>query len=129
MSLRILLVVVAALTTSIACSRQDPSPAPAPTVSEPALHVITDPSEVCMINHPWMGKPQIPVPVDGKTYFGCCEACKAKLANDAAARTAQDPVTGQPVDKALAILARDDAGTVYYFASEATLRQGQAPRL
>jgi len=38
-------------------------------------------SEVCMVNDRVMGKPQIPVEVEGKTYYGCCEGCKSRLQN------------------------------------------------
>ena len=59
-----------------------------------------DPKTVCMVNEMAMGKEQIPVEVDGKTYYGCCEMCKNTLAKDASKRTATDPVSGKQVDKA-----------------------------
>ena len=34
-------------------------------------------SQVCFINDRYMGKPQIPVSVEGKTYYGCCQGCAA----------------------------------------------------
>lgn len=70
-----------------------------------------------------MGKPQIPVEVDGRTYFGCCPMCKERLNKEPAVRTARDPVTGQEVDKATAVIMRDATGKILYFASETTLRQ------
>lgn len=76
---------------------------------------------VCMINDALFDRPQIPVEVEGKTYFGCCPMCKERLANDAAARTATDPLTGQPVDKATAVVAAYPDGRVLYFASVETL--------
>ena len=76
-----------------------------------------------MVNDMFMGRPQIAVTVEGRTYFGCCPDCKVKLENQPATRMAQDPVTGEAVDKARAVIAKDETGKVYYFASEATLRR------
>jgi YHS domain-containing protein len=74
-----------------------------------------------MVNNQFMGQPQIPIAVDGKTYFGCCEMCKGKLATDPSSRAALDPVTGATVDKALAVIAMTDTGAVMYFENEASL--------
>ncbi|HEY5948576.1 MAG TPA: hypothetical protein VIV40_23955 [Kofleriaceae bacterium] len=113
-----------------ACSRdQAPpssseSPAPTATVALPAgMSRVADPSQVCMVNDMFMGRSQIPVQVEGRTYFGCCPDCKKKLENQPATRTAQDPVTGEAVDKARAVIVQDSSGKVYYFASEDTLRR------
>ena len=38
-----------------------------------------------MITEAVYEKDQIPVTVDGKTYYGCCDMCKEMLAKDAAA--------------------------------------------
>ena len=85
-----------------------------------------EPSQVCMVNNRFMGKPQIPVDVAGKTYFGCCEMCKSRLADDPSARTAVDPLTGTTVDKADAVVGRDNSGVVLYFENEANLNRYQA---
>ena len=76
--------------------------------------------KVSMVNNQVFEKDQIPVAVDGKTYYGCCEMCKERLAKDAAARTAVDPVTGKPVDKATAVIAAMPDGKVLYFESQET---------
>jgi YHS domain-containing protein len=76
-----------------------------------------------MVNDTFMGVPQIPVTVENRTYFGCCPACKNKLETQPGARTAQDPVTKEPVDKATAVIVKDASGKVMYFASEETLRR------
>lgn len=81
---------------------------------------------VCMINEHAMGKDQIPVEVDGKTYYGCCEMCKKALAADAAKRVATDPVTGKQVDKATAVIAAQEDGRVFYFESDETLAKHNA---
>lgn len=61
--------------------------------------------EVCMVNDMYMGKKQIPVIIDGKTYFGCCQTCKERLPQDATLRVAIDPVSKKQVDKATAFIA------------------------
>ena len=79
-----------------ACSRgaapPPPSSSEAAAAAAPALPAgmarVTDHSEVCMVNDMYMGRPQIPVQVEGRTYFGCCPDCKMKLENMPATRTA-----------------------------------------
>ena len=77
--------------------------------------------KVCMINEQVFEKDQIPVEVDGKTYYGCCEMCKAKLASYDETRVAVDPVSGKKVDKADAVIAADEDGSVFYFENEKNL--------
>ncbi|HEV7238458.1 MAG TPA: hypothetical protein VGQ36_04395 [Thermoanaerobaculia bacterium] len=81
---------------------------------------------VCMVNEQDMKKPQIPVEVDGKTYYGCCDMCKKALAENAEKRAATDPVTGKKVDKASAVIAAQEDGRVFYFESEETLAKHNA---
>ena len=45
--------------------------------------------------------------------------CKGKLLNDAAARTAIDPASKREVDKASAVIAKNETGDVFYFENEA----------
>jgi len=78
--------------------------------------------KVCMITERVFVNDQIPVKVDGRTYYGCCEMCKTTLAQEEAKRTAIDPVSKQQVDKALAVIGADKKGRVYYFENEANLR-------
>lgn len=82
-----------------------------------------EPKTVCMINEQAMGKDQIPVEVEGKTYYGCCEMCKKALAADAAKRAAIDPVSGVLVDKATAIIAAQEDGRVFYFENDENLKK------
>ena len=89
-----------------------------PAFADPVTKV--DSKRVCMVNNTVFPKDQIPVEVDGKTYFGCCEMCKGRLAKDASARTAVDPVTGKPVDKATAVIGAKPDGEVLYFESQKT---------
>lgn len=76
---------------------------------------------VCMINEHAMGKEQIPVEIEGRTYYGCCEMCKKALAENAEKRVAVDPVSGKQVDKAVAVIASQEDGRVFYFENEANL--------
>ncbi|HYC61009.1 MAG TPA: hypothetical protein VEK79_15710 [Thermoanaerobaculia bacterium] len=76
---------------------------------------------VCMINEHAMGKDQIAIEIDGRTYYGCCEMCKKALAADETKRSAVDPVTGKKVDKATAVIAAQEDGRVFYFENEASL--------
>lgn len=90
------------------------------TVQAPVgtLTEVTEPNLVCMVNNQFMGREQIPVEVEGTTYYGCCDMCKTRLARDPASRLGTDPVSGRPVDKAKALLARTDDGKMYYFENE-----------
>ena len=111
-----------------ACANNDSSSATqssqqASVVLPAGMTRVSDPSQVCMVNNQFMGKPQIPIAVEGRTYYGCCAMCKDRLGNDPTSRTAQDPVTGETVDKASAVIIQDSTGKVQYFASEDTLRR------
>ena len=88
---------------------------PAATVTK------VEPKKVCMINNEFMDKDQIPVEVQGKTYYGCCKMCKEKLSTDAAQRSAVDPVSGKTVDKASAVIGAKADGSVLYFESDENL--------
>lgn len=80
-------------------------------------------SEVCMINDEVMKKPQIPVVVEGKTYYGCCPACAKTLKGDPSSRYSKDPQTGKEVDKAKAFITEGPSGAALYFESEETARK------
>jgi YHS domain-containing protein len=82
---------------------------------------------VCMVNDTRFHAPQIPVQVAGKTYYGCCAMCKGRLNNDPVVRSAVDPVSGKPVDKATAVIAAMPNGKVLYFESERNLKAYRAP--
>jgi YHS domain-containing protein len=72
---------------------------------------------VCMINNNLYDSVQIPVEVNELTYYGCCMGCKAKLENDPYSRVSIDPISGNQVDKATAIIGADSKKNVYYFES------------
>ena len=76
---------------------------------------------VCMINNKLFSNPQIPVSVDGKTYYGCCPMCETKLKQSKQARLAVDPVSGNQVDKATAVIGAQADGAVFYFENEDNL--------
>lgn len=77
-------------------------------------------SFVCMMTNAYMGKEQLPIKVEGKTYYGCCQGCKVTLSQNAAARSAIDPFSGKAVDKAEAFIAPMPNGgrKVLYFESK-----------
>jgi YHS domain-containing protein len=99
-------------------------------VSETSAHTLpagaVDNDLVCMVNNAYMGRKQLPVAFEDKTYYGCCEMCVAKIQNNREVRYAQDPVTGKEVDKAEAyIVLKPGAGNgdVLYFESEETYKR------
>jgi YHS domain-containing protein len=93
--------------------------------AEPVQRV--DAKRVCMVNDSLFPKDQIPVRVGDRTYFGCCEMCKERLANDATLRQAVDPVSKKTVDKATAVIGAQPDGSVLYFENAANLaRYNQA---
>lgn len=73
---------------------------------------------VCMMNDIAFDKEQMAIEIEGKTYYGCCAMCKEMLQKDPAKRSAVDPVTGNKVDKAQAVIGTDPHGMAYYFESE-----------
>ena len=99
---------------ALLCLTMTASPATAETLER------VEAKRVCMVNDTVFPRDQIPVDVNGKTYFGCCEMCKGRLAKDAAVRSATDPVSGQAVDKATAVIGASADGKVLYFESEET---------
>lgn len=87
---------------------------------------VTDTSMVCMVTDMVLVKPQMPVVVSGKTYYGCCAGCVNRLNADRSARVAADPVNGREVDKSEAVILQGDGGEALYFESEATARRYRA---
>lgn len=123
-SRRFSLLGITAAVALVACQSTNSPPPPAQQRAAPAepatkVTLVTDSSQVCMVNNQFMGRPQIPVQVDGKTYYGCCAMCKGRLQSDASTRAASDPVSHKPVDKATAVIGRLPNGSTLYFASRA----------
>jgi YHS domain-containing protein len=86
----------------------------------PPAVAVPERTRVCMVQDTVMTVPAVPLARDGKTYYGCCEMCKAKIAADPERYTkARDPVSGAVVDKATASLLSVD-GRVLYFESADT---------
>ncbi len=112
----VLAALVAGLTLAQAESKED---------AKTALQRV-ETKKVCMINNQVFEKDQIPIEVEGRTYYGCCAMCKERLAKDPASRQAVDPVTGKTVDKAKAVIAALPDGMVLYFESEETLKKYEA---
>lgn len=81
-----------------------------------------EPSRVCMVQDRVSFMGNIPVEIEGKTYYGCCPNCVGRLLSAGALRYAIDPSTGSQVDKAEAFIISREDGTVMYFESEKTAR-------
>lgn len=94
-------------------------PAAAQQTSNDAL-VRVDAEKVCMINNQFMNKAQIPVAVEGTTYYGCCEMCEKKLREQPDSRYSVDPVSKKRVDKAKAVIGKLKSDEVLYFENEQT---------
>lgn len=112
----------------MAASAQNPARAADSSAPAQARLTRAKPSLVCMVNDRYMGKAQIPVEVEGKTYYGCCKMCEQRLAQDVAIRSAVDPVSGKTVDKAKAVIGRASNDDVLYFESQANLDKHNARR-
>lgn len=84
-------------------------------------------SQVCMMNNKYFETEQIPVSVNGKNYYGCCAGCAASLQNNPQIRQANDPYSGETVDKADAFIVLKPDGTkeVQYFKSEKNYEEYQ----
>jgi len=79
--------------------------------------------QVCMVTNAHFSRPQIPVEQGNKTYYGCCENCKATIQKDASARSATDPESKKSVDKATAVIAANAIGDVLYFENKANFEK------
>jgi len=114
-------------TTMVKCQQKQAKDSPKPPHEMSMTAELTDAQEgkvptsyVCFVNNKYMGKEQIPVTVEGKTYYGCCMGCVNNLKNNRATRYSVDPLSGKEVDKANAyiILRTASDGKVQYFESE-----------
>ena len=93
------------------------------TIEQSSALTKVDSKYVCMITNQEFAREQIPVELEGKTYYGCCEMCKAKIKNNPQSREATDPVSGNKVDKADAVIGAAPDGNVFYFENEENLSQ------
>ncbi|KAA8476255.1 hypothetical protein BDE36_1250 [Arcticibacter tournemirensis] len=76
-------------------------------------------SKVCMVNDKYMNTDQIAIEVDGKIYYGCCQACINTIRDNQASHMAKDPQTNEQVDKATAFIVVEPGSKdeVLYFKS------------
>ncbi len=88
-------------------------------VSNSKFEIVSN-DKVCMVNNRYMYVNQIPIKVDGITYYGCCEDCVMKIQKNLGdVRYAKEPITGDKVDKANAIIVQNiKDGMVYYFGTK-----------
>jgi YHS domain-containing protein len=91
-----------------------------PVVIPQVAYEIVPNDKVCMVNDRFMGVKQIPIDVDGTTYYGCCQGCVEKLQkNIDDVRFGNNPLNKTKVDKASAVIVQDKSnGSVFYFASK-----------
>jgi YHS domain-containing protein len=82
---------------------------------------------VCMITKKHFTSEQMAVNVEGRTYYACCDMCKTELRDEPSSRTDIDPVSGNKVDKASAVVGVDNAGNVYFFENVENLTQFRVP--
>jgi len=89
-------------------------------ISTQSNYEIVPKEKVCMVNDRFMGVQQIPIDVNGTTYYGCCEGCVEKLQkNIDDVRFGNNPLNKTKVDKASAVIVQDKSnGSVFYFASK-----------
>ena len=92
--------------------------------NEPAASLTeVEAKNVCMVTNQLFVKDQIPVELEGKTYYGCCEMCKAKIKDNPESRVGIDPVSGNEVDKSEAVIGAAPDGSIYYFENEDNLKK------
>jgi YHS domain-containing protein len=109
-----------------------PAMAADPAMSADSWLKPVEAKNVCMMNDRVFDKEQMAIEVEGKTYYGCCPMCKEMLNKDASKRTAIDPVSKKPVDKAAAVIGADPHGMTYYFENEEnfqTYAKGPMPEM
>ena len=85
------------------------------TVASQTTYEIVPNDKVCMVNDRFMGVEQIPIDVEGTTYYGCCQGCVDKLQkNIDNVRFGSNPINDVKVDKANAVIVQDKSkGSVY----------------
>lgn len=91
-----------------------------PVATSQITYEIVPNDKVCMVNDRFMGVEQIPIDVEGTTYYGCCQGCVDKLQkNIDNVRFGSSPINDIKVDKANAVIVQDKSnGSVFYFASK-----------
>jgi YHS domain-containing protein len=130
--MRVRLAIAVVLPLALACGRAEPQTEPEPSPAAPPVAAPTPvgaaiqrvPStHVCMMNNRYMGAAQMPVQVEGKTYYACCDMCVKRLNAEPGIRSAVDPITKKSVDKSNAVIGKLPSGDVVYFESEDSLRR------
>jgi YHS domain-containing protein len=101
-----------------------PQATPAKPVFAPAKTIALTKVEskfVCMLNNERFNRNQIPTVIDDKTYYGCCASAEETFKNTPSSRIAFDPISGNEVDKADAVIGANPKNKVYYFENEENL--------
>jgi YHS domain-containing protein len=106
-------------TATLTVTKTNPIQTDSAVTSKESYEIVPN-DKVCMVNDRFMGVKQIPIVVDGTTYYGCCQGCVEKLQkNIDNVRFGSNPLNKTKVDKASAFIVQDKSkGSVYYFASK-----------
>lgn len=83
---------------------------------------MVDKSKTCMASNMYSGKESAAFTHGEKKYYGCSEMCIKNLELNTIYRYGTDPVSGKLVDKALAYVAANESGKLFYFESEETFK-------
>lgn len=117
-----ILLVITALTHIPQVSAEKPNKSSSENQTNSVVSPV-EPQYVCMINNQSYDKEQIPIEIEGKTYYGCCPMCEGQLRADPSSRSAIDPVSGSKVDKATSVIGSAPDGKVYYFENQENMSQ------
>ncbi|GFD80140.1 hypothetical protein KUL118_30020 [Tenacibaculum sp. KUL118] len=106
-------------TAALSVSETKPIQMNSVVVSQTTYEIVPN-DKVCMVNDRYMGVEQIPIDVEGITYYGCCQGCVEKLQkNIDNVRFGSNPIDDTKIDKANAVIVQDKSkGNVFYFASK-----------
>jgi YHS domain-containing protein len=79
---------------------------------------------VCMASNVYMGKEQLEVIINGKTYYSCSPHCTNQLQSQNNVRLATDPLSKKTIDKADAFISMspDSVGAILYFESNENMK-------
>jgi YHS domain-containing protein len=118
-TIRALAIIVLALAT--VCAHTQTMSMGQTTKPDGKLTRVEDHKKICMLTNRAYDKDLIPIEVEGRTYYGCCNMCKTMLAKDPTQREAIDLISKKSVDKSLAVIGVSSNGAVAYFENEKNL--------
>lgn len=99
-----------------------------PKVESAFAELKVEQNRVCMPQNLVFDRDMIPVQLNDRTYYGCCEGCIVQITQNEALRMGQDGLTGENIDKSQAVVL-DIHGKAMYFASAENAKKYLASRL